>query len=215
MVTKLKSFKNRLKKNKSFRKTGEIEIGEGFYLPLKSLSAIEKNKKIDIRVKPPVKKRKMTKEEQEEYAKENPSISPAMISQYLVVYSDETDEEYLKEKEEKETLYLLAEYCKYIDLKVKVGSCELWEDLGLENENDYYGLAETLFNKLELGEDFFKLLTIKIKALEGEPLFNKLSQLETVYKGKNVFELMDIISEYTDMKQKEVDGKEDGENGNK
>lgn len=188
----IKSFKDF--KNKSFRKTAMVPLNEEYSLPLKSLSVLEQVESIDLGVKPPTKLRKMTKEEKEEYLKDNPNVNEALIAQYRVAYIDETDKEYLDKLKEHNNIKTLLNYVKYIDLKFKIDKTELWKDLGLKNDKDYIGLVNLMFKEWELGEDVLKKMAVSINALQGDPLFVKLSKLENLYKDKSMFDLVEIIN---------------------
>ena len=188
----IKSFKDF--KNKSFRKTAMVPLNEEYSLPLKSLSVLEQVESIDLGVKPPTKLRKMTKEEKGEYLKDNPNVNEALIAQYRVAYIDETDKEYLDKLKEHNNIKTLLNYVKYIDLKFKIDKTELWKDLGLKNDKDYIGLVNLMFKEWELGEDVLKKMAVSINALQGDPLFVKLSKLENLYKDKSMFDLVEIIN---------------------
>jgi hypothetical protein len=202
-MSKIKSFKSILEKKKTFRREAVVPLDEEFSLPLRSLSAYQKNKASLIKtVRPPSKTRKMTEQEREEFAKNNPNISEVMIKSYVVAYLDETDEEYIANKQKYDVVNALLGYSVYVDLKHKVNKeTELWEDLGLQNDEDYIGLTNLLFNELELGEDFLKKMIVAINALEGDPLYAKLAKLENLYKDKSILDLMDIIADVAGKEQ--------------
>lgn len=195
-MRKIKSFKSILEKKKSFIRTTEVPIDEEFTLPLRGLSAYKKALSIDIgKVKPPTKTRKMTKEEQEAFAKENPNISEVMIKQYVVAYYDETDPQYLEDKKKNDIIRALVEYAKFVDLNYPVTKdVALWQDLGLKSADDVVGLTNLLFVDMELGEDFLKKMAQGINSLEGDILLTKLAKLENFYKDKSMFDIMDMLS---------------------
>lgn len=195
-----KKISDLIKKNKSLKKTDKIEIAKGYYLPLRSLSALEMLEfEIKNEILPPAKTRKMTKEEKEEFLKNNKNISEAMIASYKVAYFDFTDKEYLEKLQKEQGRKNILNYLRYVDLEYEVEKdLPLWKDLGLKDNKDYEGLMDLLFNKLELDQVFLKNLIIKTKALEGETVYDKLAKVEEIYKDKSLIEILDTLLEKDD-----------------
>jgi len=93
-----------------FKRTATVEIMDGKELLFHSLNPVKEKaiisnllKVVDV----PIKERKATKEEKDEYEKINPSTNKVAIRELKVVYYDYTDETYQKELKD-EDAYALA-----------------------------------------------------------------------------------------------------------
>lgn len=201
----MKSFKNMDKK--SFKKRDFLEIADGFKIPLMSLSGRDKYKKIDLGIEPPTKVRAFTKEEMQKYKEDNPNVNYQSIKAFRAIEMDLTDKDYQEKIKDADFDLPIIELCKHIDLLYIMDSGEeLWKDLELKNSEDYLGLSKKLFSKeedggLDLGDTLIKKMQVKIRALEGEDIFRKISKLEEMYNNKDAFALNDDLNSLITLKE--------------
>ena len=212
----LKSFKS-LKKGQ-FTKKREVMIDDEYGIPIKSLSPIEIiNLEGELEtIKPPIKTRKATKEEKEQFEKDNPNTNKALLRELKVQYYDYTDEDYLAESKEKNTKQWLLQNLKYVDMKRKVGKDEFWKNAELKNDKDYEGLITFLFDEesgLGLGEEFLNDLLLNVKGLKSDNINEKLADLNNMFKGVSTFDIVELLTKIgKDVKQtlKEADDSDEG-----
>ncbi len=203
------SWKN-IKKD-SFRKETTIEIDDERSLVFKSLNPVKEKKllhRILSIIEAPIKERKATKEEKEEFKKNNPSVNAVVANELKIKYIDYSDKEYQKKLREEDGWMTLAAELINIDLTQKVGDIELWEDMGLEDAEDYIGLAKFLFEFVGLDEGFLKKVKLAKNHIKGDLISNKLIDIENHFKNSNnEFDLMEVITKAMkeDTKKKEAE----------
>jgi hypothetical protein len=208
---KISSWKD-IKKD-SFRKQTTIEIDDERSLIFKSLNPVREKKllhRIISIVEAPVKERKATKEEKEEFKKNNPSVNPVIASELKIKYIDYSDKDYQKKLREDDGWMNLAADLINIDLTQKVGDVELWKDMELEDAEDYIGLAKFLFEFVGFDDNFLKKVKLAKNHIKGDLVSNKLIDIENYFKDvDNEFDLMEIITKHMqeDAKKKEAESK--------
>jgi len=192
-----------------FKKTSKIEIDEERSLVFQSLNPVKEKKIINqlIRtVEVPTKERKATKEEKDEYNKIHPNTNTALLKDLKVIYFDYTDKEYLETLKEQEGWIQLA-----IEL-INVDLTDLWEDMELENNEDFIGLAKFLFEYLEFDEAFLKKVKLAQRQIKGDLISTGLLEIENLFKDNNSFDMLGIMAEMIDKKkaEKEVESNDEG-----
>ena len=178
-MSKIKSLKGLNR-----RKTGVIELEDGVVLPIKTLSITEEvmgnfNKYYEI----PKIHRRATKEELEDIKKVDPTFNSKTIP--MIVEYDLTNDEYQEKLLEKEKLEELLSIIKYIDMDYIIdeeAGTTLWEDLEVR-KGDWFALAKKFAYDLCLTTKDLEIITLKVKALKGESVFEKLAKFE---KATNV-----------------------------
>jgi len=191
----VRSFKKL--KGKCLVKRTEVKFdynGEEFALPLRSLGVLESAEPLNLGVKPPKVTRKATKEEQDEYLKENPDENKALLRSLKITEYDYTDEEYINKVREFDNIKNLLDLVRFVDLEFKIGKEKLWENLGLKDESDLTGLIDLLFNQWKLDNAFLQRFSLAIKSLSNDPLWTELQKLDGAFGDKSWFELLPILT---------------------
>ncbi len=173
-MRKLKSLKG-----KTRRKNGFVELGDDIVLPIKTLSVAEEiDFNFDEHYNIPVIQRRATQDELEEIKKEDPSFNSKIIP-FIKIY-DKTSSEYVESMEEKKRLEQVATVIKYIDMDyILEDGNTLWQDFEIE-EGDFYELAKYFAYDFNISAKDLELILIEIKALQGESVYEKLSNFEKI-----------------------------------
>ena len=198
-----------------FRRIAEIEIDDERNLIFQSLNPIKEKQLISSiihTVEVPVIERKATKEEKELHEKNHPAVNKAVLREMKVIEYDYTNEDYLATRNEQEGWMQLALELINVDLKQKIGTVELWEDMELESSEDFIGLAKLLFEKLGFGNDFQKKVELAKKQIKGDLISNTILEIENLFKDENSFDMYGIALEMIAKKklEKEVESNAEG-----
>jgi hypothetical protein len=182
------------------RKNGIVELGDGVVLPIRTLSIAEEvignfNEYYEI----PKRNRRATQEEIEDIKKMDPTFNTKTIP--MITDYDVASAAYQEALLEKEKLEEMLSVIKYIDMDYKLENGNtLWEDLGIKR-GDWFRLAKIFAYDLCLTAKDLELITIEVKKLRGESVFEKLAKFE---KATNVStpEILSLVYNKDEIKDK-------------
>lgn len=189
----IKSFKN-----KTQRKTGVVDLGDGIELPIRTLSITDEAsiKLTPIDLSQFKVTRKMTVEEQENMSKTDPNFNKdGKTIPFITVY-DETNEDYQTYVESYNKLQNILNIIKYIDMDYEIetdnGIKTLWEDLDIER-GDWTSVCQFFGEELCLSEKSLNAIFLKVQELQGESMFGMLDKLQKL-TNLSYFEVLRLIS---------------------
>lgn len=167
-------------KNITFKKYGEVDLGNGVILPIKTLSIAEEAKAVlSFPNEVPRKLEKPSEELKKRLTENDPKYNDKMYAMIRVY--DVSDTKYLEMAEKIQRYSKTLEAIKYIDFDATIdeeGKVTLYQDMGVE-VGDWFGICAK-FDEMGFGAVEFEKVINKAKALQGETLFEKLGKIQTI-----------------------------------
>lgn len=193
----MKSFKNL-----NLRKKELVEIEEGIFFPVRTLSiAEEASIKFNIEFGLPSKITTLTPAQKEEIMANDPNYNKQTYIATKVY--DQTSPKYMAYLTKKEKYTPMLESLKFIDVEAEIetedGKDLFWRSIGMSSENDWLGLCEIL-EKSGFSSNHAEKIIITVNKLKGDSVFQRIYKLQQITQ-MDYIELISALEEFMDSKK--------------
>jgi hypothetical protein len=189
-------------KNLNLRKREMVEIEEGVFFPVRTLSiAEEASIKFNIEFGLPSKITTLTPAEKEEIIANDPNYNKQTYIATKVY--DQTSPKYIAYLNKKEKYTPMLESLKFIDVSAEIetedGKMPFWKSIGMSTEGDWLGLCEILENS-GFSSNHAEKIIITVNKLKGDSVFQRIYKLQQITQ-MDYIELITALEEFMDTRQ--------------